>query len=198
MFELPNIGAAVDFSNAFTRCQFGQDGVLRISSGEKTDRFFDPAGDEYVDTSPVVWFDCPRGDFAFGADVEVDLESTFDAAGLMMRSGNDWWAKCVHELSPQLEPMVVTIIASPKADDANGPIVSGRIRLRALRKGSTVAFHWATGSSRWNLVRYSKVPIESDLQVGFTVQSPTGPGCEAVLSQFFMVEEVPDDLRSGE
>jgi regulation of enolase protein 1 (concanavalin A-like superfamily) len=195
---LPKIGRAVAFSNEFKCCQISEDGILSISSGAGTDRFFDPAGDEYVNTSPVVWFDCPKGDFAFGAEVEVELNSTFDAAGLMMRSGADWWAKCVHELSPQGDPMVVTIIASPKADDANGAIVPGRIRLRGLRKGSTIAFHWSVGNSRWNLVRYAQAPRRTDLQIGFTVQSPTGPGCEAKLSDFFMSEFVPDDLRSGE
>lgn len=196
--RLPNIGTAVAFSNEFKSCQISQEGILSISAGAATDWFFDPAGDEYTNTSPVAWFDCPNSDFAFGAEVEADLRSTFDAAGLMMRSGDDWWAKCVHELSPQGDPMVVTIIASPKADDANGAIIPGRIRLRGLRNGPTIAFHWSAGNSRWNLVRYAKAPRGSDLQLGFTVQSPTGPGCEAKMSAFFITTEVPDNLRSGQ
>jgi hypothetical protein len=199
MLTFPTLGVPSDVTNGFADYELMPNEHVRLEAGAKTDRFTDANGEYNSATAPVAWFDPPEGDFVFGASVSVNLQSTFDAAGLMLRCGDSWWVKFVHELIPSAEPTIVSVVSNPVSDDVNGPPVDDdTIRLRAMRKGKAFALHWAYSEGPWNLARYAPLPASAVLQVGLTVQSPTGEGCEAEFSHFFLDSNVPQDIRSGE
>ena len=47
-------------------------------------------------------------------------------------------------------------------------------------------------------MRYARAPASPALQVGLSVQSPLGPGCEARFSSLFLEPGAPVDIRSGD
>ncbi|MDJ0788412.1 MAG: DUF1349 domain-containing protein [Myxococcota bacterium] len=196
--RIESITRASGRSNDFVAAEDEGDGAIRLAAGSQTNWFTNPDGTDRSASAPVLWFEPPKTDFVFGATVRVDLAATFDAAGLAMRCGADWWAKLVYELTPMGAPTIVSVVSSPVSDDANGPEPSGdSVDLRVMRKGGTVAMHWRASAGPWHLVRYSALPSEEPVEVGLTVQSPTGEGLAASFRDGFMEAWVPEDIRSG-
>ncbi|MEM1434101.1 MAG: DUF1349 domain-containing protein [Pseudomonadota bacterium] len=193
------IGVSCASSNAFLQQEATGDGRVRLVAAGDTDWFIDPDGRYARASAPVAWFSAPTGDFAFGATVEANLATTFDAAGLMVRDREDWWAKLAYERSPAGSPTIVSVISAPVSDDANGPeVFGGRVQLRVVRTGAAIAMHWRSEGTRWHLVRYASMPERSPIEVGLLVQSPQGQGCDACFSSGFLSQAVPQDIRSGE
>ena len=196
--NIKGLGDSSGTSNRFVQMS-ASDGVLRLAAGESTDWFEDPSGEYHAASSPVLWFRTDLPSFAFGATVAVNLKETFDAAGLTIRSGDDWWGKLAFERSPAGRPTIVTVVSNPVSDDANGPETGdGPVALRIVRKASTVSMHWRQAGGPWQLARYCRLPAAASIEVGLTVQSPTGPGLEATFSSCFLNPSVPADIRSGD
>ncbi|MDJ0866178.1 MAG: DUF1349 domain-containing protein [Myxococcota bacterium] len=196
--KIHSIGQAIDRSNDFTQVEEVESVGFRLAAGPCTDWFTDPNGAYRTASAPILWFEGPKGDFVFGATVHVRLVSSFDAAGIVMRCGTDWWAKLAYELSPRGAPTIVSVVSSPVSDDANGPEpAADSVQLRLMKKTDAVAMHWRVSAEPWSLSRYAALPSSAPVEVGLTVQSPTGEGIGALFSGCFMEESVPEDIRSG-
>jgi regulation of enolase protein 1 (concanavalin A-like superfamily) len=176
---------------------------LRIEAGPGTDLFVDPAGDATYLTAPRLLGTPPEGDFQLSATVSVDFADSFDAGVLLLWADERRWAKLCFELSPQGEPMVVTVVTRGSSDDANAFLVDGgKVRLRISRVGPAFAFHASVPSpsgsavERWSFVRYFDLGAEG-VRVGFEAQSPTGKGSAATFEDIRFVPERLVDLRDG-
>jgi uncharacterized protein len=174
------------------------DGALVLMAAPRTDMFVDPAdpGGGH-DTGRLVGLP-PTGDFTLAARVSVDFTSTYDAGVLLLHAGERLWAKLCFELSPQHQPMAVTVVTRGTSDDCNSFDVAGRsIWLRITRTGPAWAFHASTGGNWWQLLRYFSLEVSDEVKVGFLAQSPTGDGCTASFDHISWRPGTPADLRDG-
>lgn len=173
------------------------DDPLTLTAGPRTDWFVDPStGESKLDAQAVL--EPVEGDFLLGARVEVDFSSTFDAGVVVLRHDERAWAKLCFELSPQSEPMVVSVVTRGVSDDANSTVIDGSVVwLRVARIGRAHAFHYSTDGDHWNLVRHFALSSDGRLEAGFLAQSPLGEGCTATFSQIRFSSETLADIRSG-
>ncbi len=197
---VPGLAGPLAVTNTFAA--IGREGsALRLRAAGQTDTFTDPKGGYTAQSAPIVWWAPPAGNFMFSADVTATLVERYDAGALMARVGKDWWLKFAYEFSPFREPMIVSVVSSPLSDDANGPtwaLKRGPLSLRLMRTENTVACHYRNESGRWNLIRYVACPNAARLEVGLSVQSPLGQGCDAVFDALALVAGAPEDIRSGQ
>jgi uncharacterized protein len=178
------------------------DAGLSITAPEKSDLFVHPGTGARTDSAPAALFTPPDAQFLLSARVEVGFGSTYDAGVLHVWVDDERWAKLCFELSPQRQPMVVSVVNRGVSDDSNSVAVSGAAAfLRVTRLGRDMAFHWSPEGERWSFVRHFALvsPGSTDgLRVGFSSQSPTGPGCRAVFSRIRYRAGTLADLRNGE
>ena len=175
-----------------------KDGKLSITSGKATDLFVDPQGEYSVNNSPRLMF---VGDtvFQLSAKVEVSFRSDYDAGGLLLYQNDNLWAKLCFELSPQKKPTIVTVVNSTVSDDCNSTIIENDyIFLRVTKLQSAFAFHYSSDSKYWHLVRYFRLEENSNTEIGFFSQSPTGNICITKFSEIKYSPETITDIRNGE
>ena len=140
-----------------------------------------------------------EGDYTLGARVGVDFEATFDAGVLMLYSDERRWAKLCFELSPDRQPLVVSVVTRGESDDCNSFAVDGTsIWLRVAKMGRAFAFHASSDGLRWELVRHFSLGGSADPEIGFEAQSPTGQGCTATFDEIRFDPRRLDDLRGGD
>jgi uncharacterized protein len=169
--------------------------TLTIAAGPRTDFFVDPDGGAVLANAPAV-VGAVEGDFVLSARVSVAFASTFDAGALFVWGGERRWAKLAFELSPQQEPMIVSVVTRDRSDDCNSTVVAGdSVALRIGRIGAALAFHASADGGRWDLVRHFHLPDATE--IGFVAQSPTGEGCEATFSEIRFEQRALLDLRDG-
>lgn len=141
----------------------------------------------------------PEGDFVLSARVEVDFASAFDAGVLLVKFDETHWAKLCFEYSPDLRPMVVSVVARGVSDDANGEVIAGgHVWLRIARLSGAWAFHSSLDGRRWELARLFALDVAGVTPViGFEAQSPTGEGCEVRFSEVSFESRTLGELRDG-
>jgi uncharacterized protein len=171
---------------------------LQAEARGRTDLFVDPG-------SGVEHLNAPRllgpvaGDFTLAARVGVDLQSTFDAGALLLLAHERLWAKLCLELSPEGKPTVVSVVTREVSDDCNSFATERNdVWLRIARLGTAFAFHASTDGTRWELVRHFALAADSELQVGFLVQSPLGGGCTVRFDEIAFTQVRLEDIRSGD
>jgi len=75
-----------------------------------------------------------EGGFQLSARVRCTFAGTFDARALLLWADERCWAKLAFEISPQGEPMVVSVVTDRLSDDANAFVVQdGGVWLRVSR-----------------------------------------------------------------
>jgi uncharacterized protein len=175
--------------------EWSAEDALAVEAGAETDLFVDPGGGSEVLNAPRLLGEV-EGDYTLSARVTVAFRSDFDAGVLVLWSSERSWAKLCFELSPQREPMVVSVVNRGVSDDCNSFVVDGdEVRLRIARLGPAFAFHASTGET-WRLVRH--FALEEDApRVGFLAQSPRGRGCSVRFDEIALVPSRLPDLRSG-
>lgn len=172
---------------------------LIITAGERTNWFADPAGTTQDDSAPAALFAPPDKEFILSARVKVDFASAFDAGVLQIRAGERLWAKLCFECSPQLQPMVVSVVTRGSSDDCNSVEINGQVVfLRIAVTPNTMAFHYSLDGRWWHFVRYFTLGAVDQLRVGFSTQAPTGKKCTAEFSDIHYRSGVIQDLRGGE
>jgi regulation of enolase protein 1 (concanavalin A-like superfamily) len=169
------------------------------TAGARTDLFCDPQNGTATTNAPRLLSAPPPGDFQLSARVEVGFESTYDAGALLAWAGEDSWAKLCFELSPQGQPMIVSVVTVGRSDDANGFTVDGSavwLRISGLR--GAYAFHASTDGEWWHLVRHFRLGGATvSAELGFEVQSPLGEGCRATYTEIAYRAYSLNDLRDG-
>jgi regulation of enolase protein 1 (concanavalin A-like superfamily) len=174
------------------------DDSVSITAGRETDLFNDPQGGYSIDNSPRLVFE-PQGDFVLSARVTVGFRSNYDAGVLLIYAYTNLWAKLCFELSPQKQPMIVSVVTHVLSDDCNSvPIDDDHVYLRIARVRRAFAFHYSTDGEYWHLVRLFSLGQEEPFVAGFSAQSPTGVTCTASFSEIAFARRLLKDVRSGE
>jgi regulation of enolase protein 1 (concanavalin A-like superfamily) len=167
-----------------------------IGASAKTDLFVSPQGDVPVLNAPALLFDAPN-DFMLSARVTVGFKSAFDAGVLYLYQTDSSWAKLCFEVSPQGDPMVVSVVTKGSSDDCNSVFIQGdSTYLRIAKLANAFAFHHSNDGKYWYFIRTFALAA-GQVKAGFVAQSPTGEGCEVMFSEIVFKEETLKDLRSG-
>jgi uncharacterized protein len=175
----------------------GGEGALAVEAGPKTDVFVDP-GDGTETMSAPRLLGRVEGDYSLSARVSVAFRSDYDAGVLLLWVHERLWAKLCFELSPQREPMVVSVVTRGVSDDCNSFVVDGNVvGLRVARIGQAFAFHASTDAQTWRLVRYFALEPGTDPRMGFLAQSPRGDGCAVRFEEISFRPGRLGDIRSG-
>jgi regulation of enolase protein 1 (concanavalin A-like superfamily) len=174
----------------------GPDSV-RAEAGPETDLFVDPGTGRAQTTTPRLVGNVV-GDYMLSARVRADLRATFDAGALLLWSDERSWAKLCLELSPERDPMIVSVVTRGVSDDCNAFVVEGDVWLRLARIGGAYAFHASRDGRRWQLVRHFALETQGEPRPGFLVQSPRGAGCVATFDEISFVPGRLADIRSGD
>jgi regulation of enolase protein 1 (concanavalin A-like superfamily) len=170
---------------------------VEIEAGAATDWFVDPGGSAPILDAPAL-VGSPSGDFLLSARVAVGFVSAFDAGALVLFDHERLWAKLCFECSPQIEPMIVSVVTHGVSDDCNSFLVEAdHVWLRVARIGPAFAFHASTDGALWRLVRHFALPVSEMLVVGFEAQSPLGTGCTAAFTNVRCDAQTLSDIRSG-
>ena len=171
-------------------------GGLRMRVAATTDLFCDPAGHAPVLNAPRLL--CAAGShFTLSARVDLVFQATYDAGVLLLYVHERAWAKLCCELSPQGQPMIVSVVTNGLSDDANAAVLDrpGAF-LRVTGLGAAFAFHYSLDGRAWQLVRYFTLPAPEQAQLGFLVQAPTGTSCQAEFTQIRYTPASVSDIRS--
>lgn len=172
---------------------------LSISTGPQTDWFIDPAGKHVKDNAPIALFVPPDAAFSIQAKVTVEFAAMYDAGTLFIYAHDTLWAKLCFEYSPQNQPMIVSVVTRKLSDDCNSVSVGDHsVYLRVYRQSDVLAFHYSLDGHYWHFVRFFSLGQVEQLQVGFSTQSPSGQGCQAVFSEIRYSARTLSDLRNGE
>ena len=143
-------------------------------------------------------FTPPDPDFILQARVTVEFLSDFDAGVLFIYADENNWAKLCFEVSPQRQPMVVSVVTRSLSDDCNSlPIHGNTVYLRIHRRKNVWAFHYSLDGQLWQFVRYFNLGVPAK-EVGFSAQCPTGQGCRADFTNIQYRPGTIAHLRSGE
>ena len=171
--------------------------ALSMSAGAQTDHFVDPRGAVTITNSPRLLC-TPDATFLLSAHAHGDLVATYDAAVLMLYVNESSWAKLCLELSPQGEPMIVSVVTNGLSDDCNSVVLaSADAWLRVAGLGNAFAFHYSLDGATWHFVRHFTLHERTNLRAGFSVQAPVGEGCTVTFSEIRYQAVMLDDLRSG-
>ena len=172
---------------------------LSMTAGPWSDLFNDPTGKKPMNNAPRALMTSPDSSFIFSAKVAVEFASTFDAGCLQVRANEDHWAKLCFEYSPQGQPMVVSVVTRDVSDDCNSAEIDcAEIFLRIARTPKRLAFHYSLDGLFWHFVRHFSLGQSTDMQMGFSVQSPRGEKCRAVFTHISYRAGELKDLRTGE
>jgi uncharacterized protein len=197
-FRLGSLPASLRWRNPPVAWDVQGEGGLSIVSTAKSDLFIDPADGRAEGTAPVAVFSPPDECFLLSARVTVAFRATYDAGVLQMLVRDDLWAKLCFEFSPQKAPTIVSVVTRGVSDDCNSVIEQGdTVHLRIAQTPRTTAFHFSTDGRSWSLVRYFSLGSTDGLRVGFSSQSPTGPGCRASFAGIRYSRETLEDIRNG-
>lgn len=172
------------------------EGQLTITARAKTDWFIDPGGAVDLSNAPALLFPI-SGPCMLSAHVSVNHLATFDAGVLLVYEGPLAWAKLCLEFSPQGRPMIVSVVTKGISDDCNAFTVTGAMYMRISKLEKAYAFHVSENGAEWNLIRYFRLEDDTNAQMGFLAQSPTGEGCTASFSGIRFEEKLLADIRSG-
>jgi regulation of enolase protein 1 (concanavalin A-like superfamily) len=174
------------------------EGVLTIRAGQKSDWFLNPSSAAKTMNAPALLMSVGQL-CMLSARVTVDAKATFDAGVLCVYQADDVWAKLCFERSPQGQLMIVSVVTRGTSDDANSvPIEGNTVYLRLSKLDSAYAFHYSQDGNEWTLVRHFSLGGQSDVEIGFLAQSPTGDGCTVEFSEIEYLPQKLGDLRSGE
>jgi uncharacterized protein len=173
------------------------DTMLKMRTGPLTDMFINPMGTRTTLNAPKSVFGI-SGDFQLSARVRVGFASDFDAGVLIVYQDQENWAKLCFEYSPQHQPMIVSVVTRGSSDDANSAIIEDdQVYLRISGLGNVFVFHYSKDGQYWHFVRYFKLDSGQKTKVGFSVQSPTGHGCEAEFKEISFRQKKLVNLRDG-
>lgn len=173
--------------------------VLTITGGKGSRLFVDPQRNSEANTAPMALFR-PVDNFQFSCKMKVDFKSIFDAGVLMVYGNGYQWAKLCFEYTPQLQPMLVSVVNNEVSDDSNHILIDGHeVYARISGMGSGVyVFHYSLDGKYWHMLRYFYLDPKHELKVGFLSQSPRGESCKTEFSEVNYSAQRLKDIRSGE
>ena len=171
-------------------------GLLEVTAGPGTDLFCPPDRGSPTLNAPALLIDPPAGDYVLSARIEADLRATFDAGALILWADGGNWVKLAVELSPQRQPMIVSVVTRTLSDDCNSVALAGAdAQLRLARIDGAYALH-VQRDGHWRLIRHFSLG-DAQPRSGFLAQSPTGEGCSARFTEIVCEPRRLSDIRDG-
>ena len=180
------------------------EGTVTASAAPHSDLFIDPGSGTELNAESLLNAATllgvpPDGDFQFSARVGVQFASTYDAGVLLLWIDDRHWGKLCFELSPDGEPMIVSVVTRDVSDDANAFVVDGpSVWLRVSRIDHAFAYHASLDGKTWRMIRFFAVDDAStSAAIGFEAQSPTGDGCLVTFDDIRFTRGRLGGLRDG-
>jgi len=179
------------------------DNTIEIVSPRQTDWFISPLDGATRANSPRLTFEV-TGDFVLSARVTVDFQAKWDGGVLLAYEDETHWAKLCLENSVYEKPTIVSVVTRGASDDSNGVEVDGNsMFLQMARVGPALVFYGSPDGHTWRIIRaFTLGDIATagahKLQLGFSSQSPTGPGHKTVFSNIQFRSQRPVDWWRGE
>jgi regulation of enolase protein 1 (concanavalin A-like superfamily) len=173
--------------------------TLTITGGKGSRLFVDPQGQSQADSAPIALFK-PDETFLFSCKIKVDFNAVFDAGVLMIYADAKQWAKLCFEYTPQLKPMLVSVVNNEFSDDNNHELIQGNeiyARIAGLGNGA-YAFHYSLDGKHWNMLRYFRLDPKHNFRIGFLSQSPRGELCKTTFSEIRYSTQKLADIRNGD
>ena len=178
--------------------------TVTASAAPHSDIFIDPGADTLLNAESMLNAATllgvpPEGDFQFSARVTVEFASTYDAGVLLLWINDRHWGKLCLELSPDGEPMIVSVVTRGVSDDANAFVVDGRTAwLRVSRIDHAFAYHASLDGKSWRMIRFFTIDgTSTSAAIGFEAQSPTGDGCVVTFDNIRFTRKRLGDVRDG-
>ena len=181
-----------------------KDGVLTVDAPGKTDYFNSPVKINGFFQNPTsnapLYYTEVAGDFVFKTRVELEFQSTYDAAALLVYENENVWAKLALENSdlPCKKPAVVSVVTNRISDDCNGPVRDANfVWFQISRVDDCFGFHFSTDGVEYNMVRVFTLPVGKTVKVGFEAQSPIGEGGKRYYSEISLENRRVENIREG-
>lgn len=182
-----------------------KDGVLRVYAPGHTDYFNSPVKINGFFQNPTsnapLYYTEVTGDFVFQTKVELEFQSTYDAAALLVYENENVWAKLALENSdlPCKKPAVVSVVTNRISDDCNGPARDANfVWFRISRVDDCFGFHYSVDGVEYQMVRVFTLPVGKTVKVGFEAQSPKGEGGYRYYSEISLENKRIANIRVGE
>ena len=189
--------APLAWTNAPARWELLPGGGLRVHASAKTDFFQNPDGSPGSDSGHLLWLPV-EGDFVAQAHVQPTFTSTYDAGALMVRGDETHWAKVCFEATDFGTHAAVSVVTNGLSDDANGANLDVEgLWLQVVRQGELFAQHYSPDGTDWRMVRYFRLPLPPEVQVGLVAQSPIGPGTTVDFLSFSIESRPVANMRAG-
>lgn len=196
-FRLPSIPTELTWHNIPLDFSV-EENTLSITGGKGSRLFVDPQQLSRADSAPIALFK-PDETFLFSCKMKVNFESVFDAGVLMVYADSNQWAKLCFEYTPQLKPMIVSVVNNVLSDDSNHDLIQKNevyVRIAGLGNGA-YAFHYSLDGIYWNLIRYFYLDPKHNFKIGFLSQSPKGESCKTEFSEIKYSTTKLKDIRNG-
>lgn len=195
--NLPGFPSLLSWETPPAHFVLEEGGGIQMRAAPCTDFFLDPRGSVALTNSARLLF-TPDPVFLLSAYAQAELVATYDAAVLMLYVDDRHWAKLCLERSPQGQPMIVSVVTNDTSDDCNSVVLEQPAAwLRVASFGQAFALHYSLDNTTWHFVRYFALRQTAGLRAGFSVQAPTGSGCQITFSQIRYTAAELADLRSG-
>jgi regulation of enolase protein 1 (concanavalin A-like superfamily) len=169
-----------------------------IEAGKSTDWYISPVDGKAAGNAPILLFE-PAEDFVLSAKVTVAFGTQWDAGTLFVYIDDQTWAKLAFEMSVYKKPTIVSVVTRGVSDDCNSWSAAGdSIRLRVARLGKAFAFYASQDGRSWEMIRAFAPGTPARARVGFSAQSPIGPGAQATFTDIAYEARKIKDIFTGE
>lgn len=173
---------------------------LEMAAPANTDLFISPDGKYRTNLSPRLLFR-PEGPFVLTAKVRPDFKNRWDAGVLMLFNDPEHFVKFCFEQDFQGTPRIVSVVCNGVADDCNSAAVTGGeiwFRVVGSVPGDTFALYSSGDGKKWFPIRAFRMQKTDALRVGFSAQSPAGPGCTVRFSEISVERRAPGNFWTGD
>ncbi|HEY4787560.1 MAG TPA: DUF1349 domain-containing protein [Bacteroidales bacterium] len=182
------------FENSFIDYKITGTNSLKITAPGHTDLFISPDGGYKINNSPRLLFK-PDSDFIFTSKIKLEFRSKWDAGVLLIFNDSSHFAKFCFESDFKGQPRVVTVVCNETADDCNSMVADKNeifYRIIGSTRGKTFGFYYSTDGKSWFPVRSFKLDRTENINIGFSVQSPTGDDCVVEFSNINLQQRKAD------
>jgi regulation of enolase protein 1 (concanavalin A-like superfamily) len=197
LVAIKGIPAPGEWKNTPVHAEAHED-TLTIAAGKFTDWYISPVDRRQTTSAPILLFP-PAHDFVLTTKVSVDFRTQWDAGALFVYIDDHQWAKFALEMAVYKKPTIVSVVTKGVSDDCNSwSVEGGAVWLKLARLGEAFGFYASRDGRTWEMIRAFTFGEAKNVRVGFSAQSPIGPGAQAVFSNIVYTERKVKDIFTGE
>ncbi len=166
---------------------------ITIIAGEKTDMFRDPNVTYNTDNAPKLLFK-PDENFVLSASIEHIFANKWDGGAIVIKSDSLNWIKFCFEKDYTGAHRVVSVVTKGISDDCNSvQLRSNKVFYKVAKADNVITLYYSVDGRKWFLIRHLQFDSDTNLQVGFLSQSPTGTRCKVKFSNIsYQAKKIKD------